>query len=107
MIKCNLSFFTQSYNTFLLGEGSNIKIKPLFNKSKSISYKSISKNKTFYNEYFSSGEYGEDNLKIKEINLKKTYFILTNVIANNYKDEIITPLSIGLKLRNAYNLQNL
>ncbi len=107
LIKCNLSFFTQSYNTFLLGEGSNIKIKPLFNKSKSNSYKIISKNKTFYYEHFSSGEYGEDNLKIKEINLKKTYFILTNVITDNYKDEIITPLSIGLKLRNAHNQQNL
>ena len=101
-----LSISLQSYYSYIISSDSDVKMDNLFNKKQSNTYEKI-KNFQFYSlEPFYSGEFGLDYFKINNLNLNKTYFFVAKAIHNQYEDEIITPATLGLRLREEIPMQD-
>ena len=101
-----LSISLQSYYSYIISSDSDVKMDNLFNKKQSNTYEKI-KNFQFYSlEPFHSGEFGLDYFKINNLNLNKTYFFVAKAIHNQYEDEIITPATLGLRLREEIPMQD-
>ncbi len=101
-----LSISLQSYYSYIISSDSDVKMDNLFNKKQSNTYEII-KNFQFYSlEPFYSGEFGLDYFKINNLNLNKTYFFVAKAIHNQYEDEIITPATLGLRLREEIPMQD-
>ena len=94
-----LSISLQSYYSYIIESESGVKMNNLFNKKKSNTYEIIKEFQFYSLEPFYSGEFGLDFFKINNLNLDKTYFFVAKSIHNQYEDELITPATLGLRLR--------
>ena len=101
-----LSISLQSYYSYIISSDSDVKMDNLFNKKQSNTYEIIKKFQFYSLEPFYSGEFGLDYFKINNLNLNKTYFFVAKAIHNQYEDEIITPATLGLRLREEIPMQD-
>ena len=98
-------FSLNSYYTFILSNESKSKISPLFYHKLSSTYKLIESIRFFLLEYFNSGEFAEDKIKIGNKNFDKLNFALVTELNDNYADQILSTVIIGLKPNKVYSKQ--
>ena len=103
--KFNASIYLQSYYSIILSNQTN-HLSRLFNQKLSSTYKSIETINTFINEPMDEFEFGEDIIKIGNINLNKLKFALAKRLNYNYDYIISSTGIIGLRLKETFENQD-
>ena len=98
-------FSLKSYYTLILSNETQSKISPLFSQKLSSTYKLIESVHFYVYEYFYDGEFSEDKIKIGNKNFDKLNFTLVTLLNDNYEDQILSPVIIGLRLNAIYSPQ--